>query len=141
MDEKKKAKLERCLMNARSFLWGVSPPTRYQATQKEIYAWLRRKQLEFKGGPYPHVLKQLLADPGIEKLINDVIIPRVQEQFGPKLLEYMRECWMAGTVPDVSILSRYKVSSGEPFFDQRTLFHSPKWMELAWVWFEEIELE
>ncbi|MDD5095700.1 MAG: hypothetical protein PHV74_15200 [Dehalococcoidia bacterium] len=141
MDDKKKAKLERYLRNADSFLWGVGPADQADSkktTQETTYDWLRGRGMEFKSGPYPFVLEQLLADPGIEKLIEDVIKPRVKDLFGPKVLDYMRECWMAGTVPDSAILIRYNLKNGEPFF-KRQLLRGAKWKELAWVWFEEIE--
>ena len=143
MDDKKKAKLERYLRNADRFLWGVGPEVpddKSQKTQQMIYDWLKGEIMtKFKPGPYPFVLEQLLDDPGIEELINRVIRPKVEEKFNNEVLDYIRECWMAGTLPDWSILmKRYNLKNGEPFI-KRQLLRGVKWRELAWVWFEEIE--
>lgn len=138
MDPKKKAKLERYLKNASRFLWGLSP-----GNQKETYEWLsKRKRLVFEKGTYTYVTDQLLREPGIERLLKELIIPRVKEQFTDKALEYLRSCWQAGTTPDMSFLKLYGINekNAHPFLEINLQYnYVERWGEFAGVWFEEIE--
>lgn len=135
MDAKQKGKLERYLRNASRFLWGLIP-----GNQKEIYAWLREKGFEFESGTYTHVTDQLLKKPGIERILKDLIIPRVKERFTDKALEYLRSCWQAGTTPDISFLKLYNIKNPLPFLEVNTQFnYVERWGEFAGVCFEEIE--
>jgi hypothetical protein len=135
MDNKQKQKLERYLKNSSRFLWGLGP-----GNQKENYQWLRDKGFTFDYGSYDHVTTQLLVNPGIEKVLKDLIIPRVKELFTGKALDFLRDCWLAGTRPDISFLKLYNIKNAAPFLEINSQFnYVERWGELAGVWFEEIE--
>lgn len=135
MDAKQKQKLERYLKNSSRFLWGLGP-----GNQKENYQWLKGKGFTFDNGSYGHVTNQLLENPGIEKIIKELIIPRVKELFTERALDFLRDCWQAGTRPDISFLRLYNIKSATPFLEMNPQFnYVERWGELAGVWFEEIE--
>lgn len=135
MNTKQKGKLERYLKNSSRFLWGLGP-----GNQKENYDWLRSKGYSFNQGSYSHVTRQLLEDPGIERLIKDLIIPRVKALFTPTTIGFMRTCWETGTTPDISFLDQCNIKTSSPFLEVNTqLNYVERWGELAGVWFEEIE--
>jgi hypothetical protein len=83
MDVKQKAKLEKYFKNASHFLWGLG-----NKNQKETYHWLKSygkqhlgPEFDFKEGPYKEVIAQLLQNPGIERLLNYLVVPRVRELY------------------------------------------------------------
>lgn len=135
MDAKKKAKLERYFKNSSRFIWGLG-----QGNQRETYRWLRAKGFTFDDGSYARVTDQLLENPGIEKLINELIVPRIKELFSDKSIEFLRSCWQAGTRPDVSFLKLYNIRDALPFLEVNSQFaYVERWGEFAAMWFEEIE--
>ncbi len=135
MDIKQKQKLESYLKNSSRFLWGLGP-----GNQKENYQWLRAKGFTFDNGSYGYVTSQLLENPGIEQILKDLVIPRVKELFTDKAIDFLRDCWQAGKVPDVSFLKLYNIRNAVPFLEINSQFnYVERWGELAGVWFEEIE--
>jgi len=135
MDTNQKGKLERYFKNSSRFLWGLGP-----GNQKETYQWLRGKGFVFDNGTYAHVTIQLLQNPGIEILLKDLIIPRVKEIFSEKAIDFLRTCWQAGTLPDISFLRLYNIKNVPPFLEVNTQFnYVERWGELAGLWFEEID--
>lgn len=148
MDDRQKAKLERYFRNSSRFLWGLVPPDR--RNQKESYAWLRGKGCRnFKEGRYRYVIAQLLDDPGIERLLTDVVIPRVRDElFTAEFLKYLRQRWNEGHPPEMSDLHEYGVKVEKPkdalplvpFLEVNTQYsYVERWGEFAGLWFEEIE--
>ncbi len=92
MDAKQKGKLERYFKNASRFLWGLG-----NGNQKETYRWLKSygkqrlgSDFDFKEGPYREVIAQLLQNPGIERLLKDLVVPRVRELFSDQALEFLQ---------------------------------------------------
>jgi len=135
MDIKQKQKLESYLKNSSRFLWGLGP-----GNQKENYQWLRAKGFTFDNGSYGYVTSQLLENPGTEQILKDLVIPRVKELFTDKAIDFLRDCWQAGKVPDVSFLKLYNIRNAVPFLEINSQFnYVERWGELAGVWFEEIE--
>lgn len=150
MDAHQKGKLERYFKNSSRFLWGLVPSDK--RNQKQSYEWLRRKGYRrFKSGPYDYVMAQLLDDGGIERLLTDVVIPRVRELLTTEQLGYLRECWKEGRPVQMADLHRYgirivKTKGGKvtwdylPFIEVNTQYnYIEKWGEFAGLWFEEIE--
>ncbi len=136
MDVKQKEKLGRYLKHSRRFLWGLGSGN----NQGETYKWLQGKGLNFSKGSYSDVTEQLLESPGIEALLQTVIIPRVRERFTEKALDYLRTCWQAGTSPDIAVLKQFNIKDTSPFLDINAQFNYVEgWGEFAGVWFEEIE--
>lgn len=135
MNARQKQKLERYLKNASRFLWGLGP-----GNQKENYRWLHEKGFEFDDGTYSHVTNQLLERYGIEQIINRLVVPRVNDLFSDKAIDFLRDSWRAGVRPDVSFLRLYSIENPSAFLEVNTQFnYVERWGELAPIWFEEIE--
>lgn len=128
-------RIERCLKNASKFLWGLP-----RGNQAETYSWLSAKGLVFDRSSYTNVTNQLLEKYGIEKLVKELITPRVKELFTQKAIEFLKTCWLAGSRPDMSFLRMYNISDASPFLEINNQFNFvERWGEFAAVWFEEIE--
>jgi len=166
MDDQQKSRLQRYLMNAAEFMWGVHP-----GNQKEQYKWLDGKKIDgkkilYSKGAYGVVYKQLLLDPGIEELIQYVIEPEVRRTFPNETLDFLRKRWQSGRQPSLDeitnlkppppqeiseeaserVKTRYNEARLEwsrywrPFLIANLQFkYIERWGELAGVWFEEIE--
>jgi hypothetical protein len=144
MDAKQREKLEKYFKNASRFLWGLGV-----GYQKETYRWLRDygKQhlgpdFDFKEGPYREVIAQLLLNPGIERLLQDLVVPRVRELFSEQALEFLKVSWNAGTLPDISYLEHYHINTEEavPFLEVNKWYkYVERWGDFAGIWFEEME--
>jgi hypothetical protein len=144
MDAKQKGKLERYFKNASRFLWGMG-----NGNQKEIYHWLKsygRQHLgpdfDFKEGPYRQVIAQLLENPGIERLLQDLVVPRVRELISDQALEFLKVSWNAGTLPDISYLKHYNINieDASPFLEINKWYkYVERWSDFAGIWFEEMD--
>jgi len=135
MNARQKQKLERYLKNASRFLWGLGP-----GNQKENYRWLRGKGFEFDNGTYSHVTNQLLERYGVEQMINRLVVQRVKDLFSDKAIDFLRDSWRAGAIPNISLLNLYNIRNATPFLEiNRQFNYVERWGELAGVWFEEIE--
>ena len=142
MDAKQKGKLERYFKNASRFLWGIG-----NKNQKETYHWLKsygKKRLgadfDFKEGPYRDVIARLLQNPGIERLLKDLVVPRVKELFSNEVLEFLHVSWNAGTLPDISYLKHYNIEDATPFLEVNKWYnYVERWSDFAGVWFEELD--
>ena len=144
MDAKQKGKLERYFKNSSRFLWGLS-----NKNQKETYRWLKtfgKKHLgldfDFKEGPYREVVAQLLENPGIERLLKDLVAPRVHELFSDRALEFLQVSWNAGTIPDISYLKHYNINTEDacPFLEVNKWYnYVERWGDFAGIWFEEMQ--
>ncbi|OGO04825.1 MAG: hypothetical protein A2Y91_06115 [Chloroflexi bacterium RBG_13_54_8] len=141
MDSRQKGKLERYFRNANRFLWGLPRNNKGQRlNQKEVYKWLRGRRYEFRDGPYAYVQAQLMQDPGIERIVTDLVIPAVHELFSDKALEYLGDRWNEGRLPDMSFELKYNVKDSLPFLETNRQFnYVERWGEFAGLWFEEIE--
>ncbi len=143
MEAKLKGKLERYFRNASRFLWGLGGKN-----QKETYSWLKnygRKLLgpefDFKEGPYKEVIEQLLQNPGIERLLKDLVVPRVKELFSEQALEFLRVSWNAGTLPDIAYIKHYDINTEDaiPFLEINKWYkYVERWGDFAGIWFEEM---
>lgn len=140
MDEKQKGRIERYLLNASRFLWGLG-----RGNQKQTYAWLEHKGFAFTRARYGLVLQQLLRNPGLEELLRSLIIPSVRERFPDETLDALRRFWHLGERPNLNRVNQLQVQGSDygiwrPFLEIDTQFqYVEKWGELAGVWFEEIE--
>lgn len=135
MDIQQKAKLERYLRNSSRFLWGLGV-----GKQTVTYSWLEGKGYRFDKGPYRKVTDQLLKDPGIEKIIIDLVIPRVKEMYSISILEALRRHWYDGLLPDISFIKINRIAVPFPFLEVNIQYdYVERWGEFAGIWFEEIE--
>jgi hypothetical protein len=158
MDDRLKGKLTRYIQHyATDFLFGLPEGTNdfEKGRQKHIYqslrAWGKKTwghQFDFRDRPYDEVTSQLLNDPGIEKLVQDYIVKRVNELFSGDLLSDLRFYWRDGSKPNEAFLRRYRIDrqSASPFLvvselklNQTVNHNVDRWGEFAWLWFEEIE--
>ena len=143
MEKEAKFKLERYFKNASKFLWGLS-----RKNQKDTYLWLRTKgkklwgeTFDFTDGTYKKVGEQLLENPGIDKVIKDLVFDLVtQKLFTISALNFIRECWFNGTLPNLKDLDRYNIKDPHPFLQVNTQFnYVERWEEFAGLWFEDLE--
>ncbi len=146
MDYEQKGRIERYLMNASRFMWGLGP-----GNQKKTYDWLEKEGFKFTRARYGLVTQQLLRYPGIEELLNKLIISSVEKSFPEATISSLREHWYRGEWPGLPALKdldvRGKGDPGadrafhwRPFLEISTQFHYvERWGEFAGVWFEEIE--
>ncbi len=144
VDARMKGKLERYFMNAPEFLWGLT-----RENQSVSYPWLRSKgrglwgeSFDFEDGPYDVVKAQLMHNPGIERLLQDLIIPEVKTQYGEETLGYLRDCWRAGAPPEQYRLRILNVHNWGPFFQTENVggkLFMGHWDVFAALWFEELE--
>jgi len=152
MDDRQKAKIERYLKNARGFLWDLlydrdpRPTTATTLKQKDIYKRLKDEGFHFNDKrPYRYVTGELLKNDGIEKILKKLIIPQVDEIYGKiygpqKPIDYLRECWKMGELPNWTYLHRLDIWKFYPFLEVNTQYkYIAGWGEFAGVWFEEIE--
>lgn len=156
MDDKLEGKLRRAVQHSSDFLFGL--PVYYndysEGRQGKIYEWLRDEgkkkwgeKFDFKNRPYDEVTSQLLVNPGIEKLVEDIIIPRVHALFSDDIIEDLRAHWLNGYKPDEMFLKRYRLNkeTAFPFLIVSEFTHNnysrqnvDGWGEFATVWFEWI---
>jgi hypothetical protein len=148
MDNTLKGKLERYLRNDNGFLWGL-----VHGTQKEVYSELRAfgekkwgAQFDFRNGTYDQVTGQLLVNPGIERLLEDLIIPKVKERFSEQALSALKKFWCEGERPQAPLISHFNIMNPSPFlvvtssnFRGKTETFVNGWTTFAGIWFEEIE--
>lgn len=150
MDDIQKRRLEHYLMNATNFMWDIGP-----GNQRKNYRWLEINGFKFAHGKYHLVIKQLVHDPGIEQIINKLIIPTVTKQFPEKTIEVLRNLWNAGERPTLWNIGELSMTIARKFPIYEDVFYwrpfvriniqTPKfsyvegWGEFAGVWFEEIE--
>jgi hypothetical protein len=144
MDAKQKGKLERYFKNASRFLWGLGI-----GNQKETYHWLKSyaqqhmgPDFDFKEGPYREVIAQLLENPGIERMLRDLVVPRIRELFSDQALEFLKVSWNAGTLPDISYLKHYNINleDASPFLEINKWYkYVERWGDFAGIWFEELD--
>jgi hypothetical protein len=151
MENKQKGRIERYLLNAHPFMWGLGP-----GNQKDNYDWLEQPRFHFRftRAKYGLVLQQLLRDPGLDEVLTRLIIPEVKARFPDETLNTLRKFWLLGELPDLEQVKKLKVlgfgkpspecaHDWRPFLEINTQskeFHYvERWGELAGIWFEEIE--
>lgn len=144
MDAKQQWKLTRYIRNSTRFLWGLSKGK----NQRETYEWLKQhgnylwgQDFDFIKGNYAFVLDQLLTViPGTERLIKDLIIPRVHDKYSTEELNYLRECWLRGQRPEYIYITIPVQYERHLFININTQYKFvEEWTTFAGIWFEEIE--
>ncbi len=140
MGDERKDKIERYLKNTTRFLWGLGP-----RNQRETYKWLAEKGFTLNNGTpsgsYDVVTSGLLKEHGIERIVKDLVKPRVEETLSMEHIDYLRGEWHKGQRPDLKKLGEEKGwDKFFPFLEiNRQFKFVERWGELAGVWFEEIE--
>ena len=142
MDDERKDRMESYLKNATKFLWGLG-----KKNQKNTYKWLADKGFELNNGmpsgSYDFVTLGLLKKHGIEKILKDLVKPRVEEILSEEKIDinFLRDKWREGQRPDLKSLgAEIDIDLVLPFLEINKQFKFvERWGELAGVWFEEIE--
>ncbi len=136
MDQNQRDKLERYFRNANRFLWGLS-----RENQKNTYPWLSDKGYDIPSRTsYADATDLLLANYGIEALLGDLIVPRVEELFTAGALDFLRTCWQNGIRPDIHLTHAYNMKDAYPFLKINLQYNYVEgWGTFAGLWFEEIE--
>ena len=152
MDEKLKASLLRLLRNTGGFLWGLYDNVSWEKGRKQrIYDDLNivakkhwGKDLGLKDTmTYDVAQDKLIADIGIEELVNQLIIRRIEEEIiPPAALQELRNMWNRGERPGIKLLTHYNIASFCPLLEITTMkdFSNVNgWSSFSIIWFEIIE--
>jgi hypothetical protein len=90
--------------------------------------------------PYRDVIAQLLQSPGIERVLQHLVVPRVRELFSDQALEFLRVSWNAGTLPDISYLKHFnvKIEEATPFLEVNKWYkYVERWGDFAGIWLRQ----
>ena len=156
-------KLKRYFINADPFLWGVLGVKNKKKRLKEL------KEDGFLGSysdgsnaTYSKINQDLLVEPGIEGILERIVIPRVINTFAPDVRHYFQRCWDQGQTPDIEYLKKHRLYKKYIFGEIQLYDRGPyliqhehpaelflqidrqhefveRWTVFAGLWFEEIE--
>jgi hypothetical protein len=159
-------KLKRYLVNADPFLWNVLESKNKKGRLQELKSLGLLKSYAEGGNPiYNRINQDLLVDPGVEGIIERIVVPRVKTLFTSEILEYFRRCWEQGQTPTLDYLNQHKLYRKHRFTNAETYdtglkvppvvgYKEPafvffqidtrydlveRWTTFAGLWFEEIE--
>ena len=158
-------KLRRYLINADPFLWGVLDSKNKKGRIQELNSmgYLTHYPAKFNYN-YSKINQDLLVEVGVDKILENIIIPKVNALFTPEILEYFHRCWEQGQTPHIKYLREqglYKRRIGErEIYEGSFHYESPsgykdppfiflqintqqnfveRWTVFGGLWFEEIE--
>lgn len=149
MGKRQQNKLRNYFRNSYQFMWRLG-----RGNKAKTYGWLHSQGIGFITDKYTYdqTKRALLDELGIEKIINELIIPRVKELFSDSKLKFLRDCWKDGHLPNIATLKQHGIRTEDnlfymyqeayPFLEIRTANRQPyveRWGEFAGLWFEEIE--
>jgi len=162
-----KDKLKRYMLNADPFLWNVLYAKNKKGRIKELKAMGFLKHLSESSNPnYSRINQDLLVEPGIEGVLERIVVPMVKALFTEETMDYFRRCWEQGRTPTLDYLReqglyRRRFQSREVydshwdemqqppagykdpsfiFFEIQTQYNFvERWTVFAGLWFEEIE--
>jgi hypothetical protein len=116
--EEKWKRISGLIRGADSFLFGLLP-----GNQNMSYRYLKQKngfcdeyERQYRGA-YNYVLNEILKNQGVERLVNEVIIPLAKEEFGYELqdgisvFEVLEEYWNKGTPPDKDKILKFRTGN------------------------------
>jgi hypothetical protein len=162
-----KDKLKRYMLNADPFLWNVLDAKNKKGRIKELKAMGFLAGYSESANPnYSRINQDLLVEPGIEGVLDQIVIPKIKALFTEEIMDYFRRCWEQGQTPNLDYLRKqglYKrrfharatwdshwdqmleppVGYKDPcfvFFQIETQYDFvERWTVFAGLWFEEIE--
>ena len=121
--------------------------------------WIKENDFAFNNNKsYRFVTDELLKKYGIDRLICELIIPRVAELFPTDILTELGKYWRTGKLPGYGFIEinreaftrqtiigvegkERKIVTASPFIEVNHPHQLViKWEEFAGLWFEEIEL-
>jgi hypothetical protein len=158
-------KLKRYLINADPFLWNVLKAKNKKGRIKELKAMgLLQGYTDAFNPNYSRINQDLLVEPGLEGILEDIVAPRVKALFPPDTLDYFRRCWEQGQPPSLKYLKEHRLylrhlfSNPEVYDDWAVIpvagYKDPafvfvqidtqhhfveRWTVFAGLWHEEIE--
>ena len=166
MTREKKEKLKRYLLNADPFLWNVLDSKNKKGRIREL------KEMGFLIGysdsanpNYSRINQDLLVEPGIEGVLERIVVPKIKALFTEEIIDYFRRCWEQGQTPTLDYLRkqglyRRRYLAREVYESHRQIDEAPsgykdpsfvfvqiesqhnfveRWTVFAGLWFEEIE--
>jgi hypothetical protein len=161
MSKDQTEKLKRYLFNANPFLWGVLETNNKKARLKEIKALGFLSGYSEGSNPlYSKVNQDLLAELGIDGILERIVVPQVLKRIGKDALHSFRLKWEQGQTPSKEYLKDKKLykehgliwvkreekrilAPKEPafiFIEINTQYnYIERWTVFAGLWFEEIE--
>jgi hypothetical protein len=168
LTKEQSSRLVKYFLNADPFLWGVLRAKNKKGRLKELQE-MGLLAIYSKGSNpiYAKVSRDLLVELGITRILEKIVVPRIQSMFSQETLRYFRDCWEQGQTPDLNYLvknnlyhKRTFISLTEPevhegfspnpvvgykdlafIFVQIETQHNfvERWTVFAGLWFEEIE--
>jgi len=88
----------------------------------------------------------MLKNQGIGRILKELVVPRVKDGIGERSLDFLREHWQAGELPDLDEINEHKIAYAIgryercPFLDVDKQYRLVnRWTTFAGIWFEEIE--
>jgi hypothetical protein len=103
-------KLKRYFINADPFLWGVLAAKNKKGRLKELKGMGFLAAYKAGVNPvYTKINRDLLVELGIEGILNQIVVPRIQEVFRPDTLRSFRDCWEQGITPGLDYLVKNKL--------------------------------
>jgi hypothetical protein len=153
--------LKRYFINASPFLWGLLEAKKKKVRIKELKGWGFLNSHSEKWNPVYEIINQeLLAELGIDGIIERIVIPQVNKRFNSEDLITFRRYWELGRTPDINYLrkkklyARVKVTVWSEYEDDHTRItkgaayifldinpqeYVDRWTVFAGLWFEIIE--
>jgi hypothetical protein len=114
--------LRRYFLNADPFMWSVLRERVKRKRIQELKEIGLLKDYSEKGNPnYSRINQDLLVDPGIEGILERVVVPRVKALFPPDVLDHFRRCWEQGQTPTIDYLKAHGL------YTKRRLTGSETW--------------
>lgn len=153
MEKTREEKLQRYLLNADPFLWGILEATNKHGRLKELKESGVLKSYSSTHAPsYTKINQDLLVELGVAGILGTLVCPRVIKTFEPKILYFFQRCWEQGRTPDIHYLidnhlyHSHKGSGRRVGRDVAQIFlqihrqHEfvERWTAFAGLWFEEI---
>lgn len=109
-------RLKRYFLNADPFLWGVLSAKNKKKRILELQqSGLVTDYAKGSNPTYVKINRDLLLQLGIEGILEQIVVPRIQEGFKPEILRYFRECWEQGITPELVYLVRNKLYRKQTF--------------------------
>jgi len=153
--------LKRYFINASPFLWSVLEARKKKERIKEIKGMgFLEDYSENSKIKYEMINQQLLVEPGIEGIIDRIVVPLVYKRLGSETLKRFRRHWEQGQLPDKKYLkdnklyhryrigiTRYEEKRPVPEKDPAFIFLNinesldfvDRWTVFAGLWFEIID--
>ncbi len=122
MTNETREKLETYLINADPFLWNTMEKRNKKERIQELQAMGFLKGYSVgTNATYTKINQDLLVELGLEGILEQIVIPRVNDLFQPETLRYFRRCWKQGQTPTLDYLKQHKLYRKHIFTNNETM--------------------